>query len=173
VVSAYVTGLFAGHEGKEHPSKIVILKMTSPGDDDLLPDENGHPVPWEKTAESLRQKAPSLQQTTIDRFRKANRQQALLGRAFRFPVEYQIIDQAQLDPIFNRKGDIWGSYYKQYPGSQGIGTLSRVGFNADGTQALFYISNRCGGLCGGGSYVVMEKRDGHWVIEKEIEMWVS
>ena len=48
-----------------------------------------------------------------------------------------------------------------------------MGFNADGTQALFYISNRCGGLCGRGSYVVMEKRDDHWVIEKEIEMWVS
>ena len=103
VVSEYVTGLFAGHVGKEHASKIVILKMTSPGDDDLLPDENGHPVPWEKTAESLRQKAPSLQQTTIDGFRKANRQQAILGRAFRFPVGYQIIDQAELTPFSTGK----------------------------------------------------------------------
>lgn len=172
-VSAGVTGLLANHQGKGHPSQIVILKMTSSGDDDLLRDENGHPIPWEKTAESLRQKAPSLQKTTIDGFRKANGQQALLGRAFRFPVEYQIIDETQLEPIFKPKSDVWGSYYKQYPGSQGIATLSRVGFNADDTQALFYMSNRCGGLCGGGFYLVMEKRDGHWVIGKEIEMWVS
>lgn len=173
VVSAGITGLFANHAGKGHPNDIVILRMTSSGDDDILPDENGHSVPWEKTAESLRQRAPSLQQTTIDDFRRANGQQALLDRSFRFPVDYQIIDEAQLEPIFKRKGDTWGSYYKQYPGSQGIATLSRVGFNADRTQALFYISNRCGGSCGGGFYVVMEKRDGHWVIAQEIEMWVS
>jgi len=31
----------------------------------------------------------------------------------------------------------------------------------------------CGGLCGSGMYVVMERRDGRWVITKEIEMWIS
>ena len=170
VVSAGITGLLASHN---HPSKFVILKMTSSGDDDLLLDENGHRVPWEKTAESLRQKAPFLQQTTIEGFRRTNAQQAVLGRAFRLPVEYEILESARLGPIFKRNGGSWDAYYKQYPGSQGIATLSRVGFNADGTQVLFYISNRCGGLCGVGFYVVMEKRDGHWAIGKEIEMWVS
>lgn len=58
-------------------------------------------------------------------------------------------------------------------GSQGIATFSRVGFRADGTQALFYIGSRCGVLRGVGWYVVMEKREGRWVILKEIEMWIS
>jgi hypothetical protein len=40
-------------------------------------------------------------------------------------------------------------------------------------QALFYESHSCDELCGGGEYVVMERRDGRWVIEKEIEMWMS
>jgi len=52
-------------------------------------------------------------------------------------------------------------------------TWSRVGFNADGTQALFYESYRCGGLCGTGRYMVMEKRSGGWVIGANIVVWVS
>lgn len=56
---------------------------------------------------------------------------------------------------------------KESPLSHGLG------FRADGTQALFYIGNRCGVLCGAGWYVVMEKREGRWVILKEIETRIS
>ena len=81
------------------------------------------------------------------------------------------MDSSQLDSIF-KNGD-WLAYYKRFPGSPGILTFSRVGFSEDGAQALFYVADRCGGLCGGGFYVVMQKRSGHWLIEKEIEMWIS
>jgi hypothetical protein len=74
---------------------------------------------------------------------------------------------------FQRVATWWGEYYRRLPGSQGVLTLSRVGFNADRTQALFYFSNRCGGLCRAGSYVVIEKRGSDWVISKEIEMSLS
>jgi hypothetical protein len=67
----------------------------------------------------------------------------------------------------------WGEYYRRFPGSQGVLTLSRVGFNAERTQAPFFFSNQCGGLCGAGRYVVMEKRGSDWVIRKEIEMLLS
>jgi len=60
-----------------------------------------------------------------------------------------------------------------FRGAQGILTFSRVGFRADGTQALFYWSNRCEGLCDTGMYVVLEKRNDRWLIAKEIEMWIS
>jgi hypothetical protein len=140
--------------------------LTSSGDDDF-------PTPWEKTVETLRQKAPSLQQTTIDAFRRANARQAFLGRGFRFPVEYEIVDESRLAPIFKRDGGGWDAYYKQYPGAQGIATVSRIGFSADGAQALFYIKNSCGGLCGSGWYLIMEKRDGRWIIAKAILKWVS
>jgi hypothetical protein len=81
------------------------------------------------------------------------------------------VDSTQLDFIFQNGG--WPAFYKRFPDSPGILRLSRVGFDADATQALFYTSHTCGGLCAGGEYVVMERRDGRWVIEKEIEMWMS
>ena len=100
-------------------------------------------------------------------------QEASFRRSFNSPVDYEVVNSAQLDSFFKKGGGSWPAYYKQYPGSQGVLEFSRVGFNADGTQALFYYGNTCGGLCGGGGYVVMKKRSGRWVIGKEIEMWVS
>ena len=98
VFSGYVADTFSGgrkEQDSKQPAKLIFLNMTQSGDDDLLPDENGHPVPWEKTAESLRKKAPALQQATIDSFRKANSQQALLHRSIRSPIDYEVVTSAQ------------------------------------------------------------------------------
>jgi len=175
VFSAYIAGKFTAKKqiGEDTAKIVIIFDTTESGDDDLLRDENGRPIPWEKTAESLRKNSPSLQQVTINAFRKANAQQASLRRSFRLPIDYELVGSTQLDSIFKNNGDGWLIYYRRFPGAQGILTFSRGGFRADGTQALFYWSNRCEGLCGTGMYVVLEKRNDRWVIAKEIEMWVS
>jgi len=176
VASAYIGGIFASpnleNRAGQGVVKLIIANTTQSGENDLLRDGNGRPIPWEKTAKSLQEKAPTLQQTTIDAFREVNVRQASLRPSFHIATNYGLLDLDQLNSI-PKGGDWWGEYYRRFPGSQGILTLSRVGFNAERTQALFYFSNRCGGLCGAGSYVVMEKRGRGWVISKEIEMWVS
>ncbi|HET9791106.1 MAG TPA: hypothetical protein VFR08_07375 [Candidatus Angelobacter sp.] len=177
VLSAFLEGKITGQNMKERTSKdmvrIVMFNMTNSGDRDLLPDGNGRPIPWIETSASLLKKAPTLQQATIDAFRKANAQQVSLHRSFHSSLDYELVDESQLEPIFKKGGGWWDAYYKQFPRAQGILTFSRVGFNSDGTQALLYYSNRCGGLCGAGKYVVMVKHDGRWSIGTEIEMWVS
>ena len=56
-----------------------------------------------------------------------------------------------------------------------IGTLvfSRVAFDKNKTRGVFYYSFVCGGLCGGGSIVFVEKIDDKWQIIGQREMWVS
>jgi hypothetical protein len=178
VFSAYITGKIAGRKAMEPVEaagnvKIVVLNVTQSDEygRNIRLDANGQPTPWAEAAKSLLKKVPLLEPATTDAFRKANAQQASLRRSFDHGIDYELVDSAQLDSIF-KSGD-WPAYYKQFPGSQGILALSRVGFSADGTQSLFYVTNRCGGLCGAGFYVVMEKRDGGWAIVKEIETWVS
>src|SRR5581483_10093465 len=136
---------------------------------DLRTDRKGQPIPWQETASLLQNKAPTLTRKTLDAFREVNRQQAFLQRFFHSDFDYELVDETQLDSIF-KAGD-WFAFYNRFPGSPGIMAFSRVGFNEDGTQALLYASNTCGGLCGGGYYVLMEKHNGRWVIVKEIEMW--
>jgi hypothetical protein len=74
--------------------------------------------------------------------------------------------------IFENNG-WWTDYYKKYPGSQGYLVLSKIGFSADGNQALFYATNSCGGKCGTETYVVMQRSDTGWKLVKEILIGVS
>jgi hypothetical protein len=180
VISAFIDAKLASKKGVEplspdrkRATRIVILSPTGSDQQgiNLQLDRNGRPVPWTQTASQLQSEVPTLKRTTIDAFRKVNRQQASFQRSFQTVVDYELIDSTQLESVF-KNGD-WPAFYKRFPGSTGIARFSRVGINAAGTQALFYASHECGGLCGGGWYVVMERRDGRWVIEKEIEMWVS
>jgi hypothetical protein len=124
-------------------------------------------------AEILHKDSPALQQTTLDAFQQANTQQASLRRSFRLPIEYELVNSAQLESIFKNHGDGWLIFYRRFPGAQGVLTFSRAGFSADGTQALFYWSNSCGGLCGGSMFVVLEKRGGRWEIAQELEKRLS
>lgn len=40
--------------------------------------------------------------------------------------------------------------------------LDPVAFNADKTIAVVYMGHSCGSLCGGGTFYVLEKKDGIW-----------
>ena len=162
---------------KDHAAKgvvkVVILDTTDSDDERLLRDDNGQRIPWEQMAKSLCKKDPALQQSALDTFRKVNTRQALLRRFLQPSVDYELVTSAQLEPIFCKHCGFWPEYYKRFPGSQGLLTFSGVGFSADSTQAFFYFSNWCESLCGTGDYVIMEKHNGRWVIQKDIGMWVS
>ena len=174
VLTAWIDATFTGKEREvKAVERVVIFDTTQSGDDERLGNENGQRIPWEKTAESLRKKDPALQQSALDAFRKVNAKQAFIRRSFRPSIDYELVTSAQMERIFCKQCGFWPAYYKQYPGSQGLLTFSGVGFNSDGTQAFFYFSNRCEGWCGGGDYVVMEKREGRWVMQRDIAMWVS
>jgi len=59
----------------------------------------------------------------------------------------------------------------EYPG---VITVSRAGMSADGRQALLEVSNVCGGLCGAGWLVVLNRdNDGRWRVRRAIMLWVS
>jgi hypothetical protein len=177
VFSAYITDAFTGSKGEDrvasHVSNIVIINTTrSDVDDSHMQDENEKPVSWEEVSKYLQKKAPTLQRETIESFRAVRVQSVPLHPSFQLPVPYQLVDMKGIDAIFDNKG-WWTDYYKKFPGSQGFLVLSRIGFSADRSQALFYASNSCGGKCGTGTYVVMETAGRGWKLMKEILIWIS
>lgn len=153
-------------------TKVVIFNTTS-DDPHIQWQGSGGLVPWKTEAESLRKQEPALLETTTDAFGSKILHQAVLPKSLSCAIECVVVDSARLEPIFKKGGGDWPAYFKQFPGSPGLLTFSRVGFSPDGTQALFYLSATCGGLCGSGYYIVMEKHSGQWVIKKEINVWVS
>ncbi len=150
VLSAYTAGKFAGDE---RVRQIVILNETLRGAETpqgTMDDLNS--VPGLKTVHGQVYRA----------FLDANLHPGSFHRSFKLPFPYQIVESSEMHSIFGTPGDIWGRYYEKYPNSNGLLRLSRVGFNSDGSQAAFYVSNSCGGLCGGGHFVIMEEVDSKW-----------
>lgn len=51
--------------------------------------------------------------------------------------------------------------------SEVVFSFSRVGFNAARNRAVLYVDFWCGSLCGQGEFFFLQKRDGHWVYDKD------
>lgn len=177
VLSAYINDTFTGSKGDArigaHIARIVVANKTqSDMDDPHVGYENGKQIPWSKTSRYLRKQSPVLQASTLKSFRDANAHAAALRPQFQLSLPYELVDKGEIDAIFKNNG-WWTDYYKKYPDSQGFLAVSRIGFSADGKQAMLYSANGCGGKCGTGTYVVMAKVGGSWRVMKEILIWVS
>jgi len=164
VLSAYFTGKF-----KRVPEvrQIVIFSETLPMADDL---KGINDLGYEHRMSAIAAAHGPLFRVLLD----ANRNSTHFHRSFSLPVPYQIIESSEMRSIFGTKGDIWGRFYQKYPNSSGFLALSRVGFSPNENQAAFYMSNHCGGLCGAGYFVIMEKRTGSdWKVLQETHLWIS
>jgi len=171
IFSAFIARSFVGKAGTNRVafpvSQIIIVDGTEYDKTEIEED-----MSCKETCKFRRKQVPSLQLATIEHFREANLWQAGLQQKFDLPLPYQLVAASTLDSIIHDIAD-WPQYYKQYPGAQGFLTLSRVGFSADGEQAMFYVTNHCGGKCATGSFVVAQKRHAKWAVVKEVVFWVS
>jgi len=102
----------------------------------------------------------------IASFKERNQQPHQLKPILDFGVEYQLLTQEEVDelrPLDEASG--WKLLYEKYPNSYGFLYLSRVGFNADFSQAFVYTSTFHYDMGLKGDYFLMVKQEGRWVIE--------
>lgn len=105
----------------------------------------------------------TMYEPVIAAYREANKKKWLLQPKFAPSIPYQLVSAATVKEIFAKKGvGGWKDFYKKYPNSGGVTSLSAVGFNSDKTIAIVYMGNSCGGLCGFGRYHVLKKANGIW-----------
>jgi len=89
-------------------------------------------------------------------------------------ISYRLLSSEEKDKFFKKKGPGgWGNFYKKYPKSSGYWSLSPVGYNAQGTEALVYVGHHCGGLCGTGHLVLLAKENERWVVKNRVMLWIS
>jgi hypothetical protein len=110
-------------------SKIVIVNKTQSdrNDDHAVDLETGKPLSWRTISAYLHKEFPTLQAASLNSFRKSNTHPAPFRDSFHLSVTYELSDEREVDLIFNKRG-WWTDHYKRYPKSQGILSLSRVGF---------------------------------------------
>jgi hypothetical protein len=77
---------------------------------------------------------------------------------------------AERDELFS-KASGWRDFAQKYPNAAGFTIVSAIGFNHSHNEALVYIGNSCGMLCGGGYVVRLEKRKDKWIATKTAKIW--
>lgn len=110
----------------------------------------------------------------ISDYVKKNEKPMLLQNNFNLDVPYQLLTADEVKAAF--AAGSWEGFYKQFPNSGGLMELSAVGFNKGKTVAVVYMGHGCGGLCGGGGFHVLQKKDGKWIPLKWTGLscsWVS
>ena len=113
---------------------------------------------------------PNAEAQTLDNYLLINNSRQEL-KVWNLGVNYVIVTNSDLpDAKFE---NFWERFYKKYPNSSGLVFFSQVGFNDRHDQAFVYVGISCGGLCGAGEYVLLDKVNGAWVVSKEQELWVS
>ena len=115
---------------------------------------------------------PVLPDDVVADFVARNKQPQVLKPLFNLPVKLVFINKTEADEIFkDNRG--WDNFYARYPDSQGMMTLSRVGFNPQVDMALVYVGNQSDWLAGAGYYVVLKKESGNWVVQGQLMTWIS
>ena len=92
-----------------------------------------------------------------------NRVPRILRRKIVIDKPYTLLTEAERKAAFGRSPGDWPAFYQMYADSGGIIELSAVGFNPDKTVAVVYMGHRCGSLCGGGEFHVLQRNKEKWV----------
>jgi hypothetical protein len=81
--------------------------------------------------------------------------------------------EEEFEEIFLQTGSVWTRFQERYPEASGIVIFSRVGFDANGDEAVVLMGYRCGDLCGMGGLYLLGKEDGSWTIQETLMAWIS
>lgn len=74
------------------------------------------------------------------------------------------------DELFSNASE-WKDFAAKYPSAAGFTIVSAIGFDASHRQALVYVGNSCGMLCGAGYLVLVEKKKDKWIAVKTAKIW--
>jgi hypothetical protein len=155
-VAAAIDSLVIGHDAR----RVGLLdETTTPGPQDMLPIAD----------------LPGLDSTTVRSFRERNVHAAPNCASLPLVGGMTVLRQGDLRALpTDRVETYWRTLGERYPGVAGITSTSAVGIGAGGRQALLTIDHRCGGTCGHGHIVLLERGDdGKWHVRRALMTWIS
>lgn len=127
----------------------------------------------DSTLEYVLSQMGGLSEETVAGFRSRNEAAYPLRPDMDLGLPYVLLTRDDVDEIFDVNTSGWDVFYTRYPNSPGLTSVSRVGFNADFTQALVYIGTQSHWLSGAGYYVLLAKTGGRWQVEQQVMTWIS
>ena len=164
VYSAVIADMLDGERVAFHTQAKLLVIQNQTGTDRTSNFDS------EKNEQYAREMFPTMMEGVMKNYRAQNSSPIRLQDSFDLKVKHVLVEKQVVEKAF---GNGWEEFYKRYPDSGGLIILSRVGFNAGMTQALVYIQQGCGALCGSGSYVLLEKRTDGWRVITKTVAWIA
>jgi hypothetical protein len=160
---AVYTALFEGVYGE--PQMYVLMSETTT---DISGVEN-----TDSTLKHILSQMTGVDDGTVAGFRARNDAAYPVPADMDIGIPYVLLTREEMNQIFDINTSGWDVFYTRYPNSPGITTISRIGFNADLTQALVYVGTQSHWLAGAGYYVLLVKKGSTWTIDQKIMTWIS
>jgi hypothetical protein len=114
----------------------------------------------------------NISKETVDSYLARNAKPSQLSPDMKFSMEYKLLSTDELAEISSQAD--WGqALSEKYPDSHGYIIFSRVGFNNSLDQAVIYVGKIAGPMMGSGSYYLMEKKNGEWLLKEQVMSWIS
>jgi len=105
-------------------------------------------------------------------FKEKNKSSCLI-RPFEGIPNVHFVSKKEHDLMFRNSSAGWSDFHKKFGKEAEILLLSRVGFNPEKTLALLHVSSGMGGMAGGGTLYLFERKNGKWVIKSHIQTWTT
>jgi hypothetical protein len=133
----------------------------------VMPALTGSSPGWQQDADAI----------PVELRRAAERQSGALTRfdATMFPRQVQLVPYGSVRALFDQGTEEgWSAFRQAFHVGHWL-AFSSVLTTGDGRDALVYYEQRCGGLCGDGAFVWLQRkaRRTPWVIRSRIITWVS
>ncbi len=107
-----------------------------------------------------------IQEEVIEAWRTENNSVILLQRKFDFDYEYFIVNRDELDEYGSEH--FFSEFYKRYPDSNGLISVSRIGYDETRTTALIHVIHSFGTLGARYYFLVLQKSAGGWDVVRRI-----
>ncbi len=75
------------------------------------------------------------------------------------------------DPVSGQNG--WQEFNTRYPKAKGLITVSMIGYDRSRTHAMLVVGSQSAPLAGYGEFLLMEKVNGTWQVQKNVMAWIS
>jgi len=116
---------------------------------------------------------PGVEDSTLRSFADRNKPSIRLRHEFDVRVPITLVSEETLETFRAGNLGFYEQLRREFPGGQGLMTLSRVGFNEAGTQALLYYANGRDSLGGFGRLVLLALEGDRWILKESSGLWVS
>lgn len=125
---------------------------------------------WREDEEAF--KAEIAEETVNDWMRK-NAKPYQWGNHFNFGVPTLLLTSKMNEELPQNPVEYWNQLRTKYPDLTAIEEASRVGFNQARSQAVVFVAFVTGHLGGEGQYILLERKNGRWVIAHRLRAWLS